>query len=944
MTEWTVAAENSTRGSGEGEWQVAAETPSRRGRRGGGSAPQRTGVGSSPENPVPRGQAVPVGSYGEGPDGSIQFRTANGWRLVRRGDGRPVSARPAPPPPQSSGRLPRLTAQGAQDTLATGVDLITNPFAAGATVMRGIAGGADWIGQHIDDPTNISGRVSNFFNRQADSYGPTGAEKGRRYLMNEAAPTTPVERLAYGAGAALPGLALGPGAVVPTALSAGGGYAAGEATRLLPGASEQDAEMASTVGSIAAPGLGMAAPRVRNAFAPAPIDLPAARAQALASLPEPLRALPPEAMARLDADLRAGTRPQDAAVRAVNSTMRQPIPMSRGQVSGLPEQQAVENAYRAGASGRAPAEIAQAQARDAQAAIGQNLEALGQEATGRPIPARGAGAAVTSETLNSMYDNQRNATNRAYTYARDASADAVVADASRVGGRDLTDQALNIMRRGGRVNEGETLMQWVARNGGIRDQGGELSALDAQLWHKGRPFQRKAVQGADGAGMTLEQAAVAAQEAGFLPERFSRDGVVDTRAQPADLIEAIRRELAGEPVRSQYNAKNQELAQHVRDLEEAAGAAGVDLGSMNNAQARAAIDNYFAGRENAPGGPPPQVPSTALDLGGRLREAMASYDRLNPDVASVFREVGRLSETRPSARLLYDARQRLSRLRGNDTEISAARTAIQELDRYISDALDAGAFDGEPGAVMAWRDALRERRTQGATFESGDLIQQLTEREFRSGARTTSVAPEDAGNRIFGVGNSWMNKADLARDLARMRRVLGQDSEGWNALRGEHFRRLMDAGRGPLEAGADTFSGRNFANAWRDARRNANGALRVLYTEEQIAALDRLAFLADRTTSPVQGGRNTSATATTGRALTREAIRRVLGGIPFAGPVLDAILTLPDAANARGSFVNPRPNQGAPRLDRPRGAPLTRRDALALTGPGLSGAGNRQGE
>ena len=66
-----------------------------------------------------------------------------------------------------------------------------------------------------------------------------------------------------------------------------------------------------------------------------------------------------------------------------------------------------------------------------------------------------------------MYDTQRNATNRAYTYARDASADAVVADTSRVGGRDLTDQALNIMRRAGEVNEGETLMQWVARNGGI---------------------------------------------------------------------------------------------------------------------------------------------------------------------------------------------------------------------------------------------------------------------------------------------------------------------------------------------------------------------------------------------------------------------------------------------------------------------------------------------
>ena len=754
--------------------------PSRRGRRGPRSpngsptAPTR-GQGATPDNPIPYGGRAQRGQYIVAGDGVTMLRGNDGvFRRVElpgvnsgggfNGMTRPAPARPAPPPPQSSGRLPRLTAQGAQDTLATGVDLITNPFAAGATVMRGIAGGADWIGQHIDDPTNISGRVSNFFNRQADSYGPTGAEKGRRYLMNEAAPTTPVERLAYGAGAALPGLALGPGAVVPTALSAGGGYAAGEATRLLPGASEQDAEMASTVGSIAAPGLGMAAPRVRNAFAPAPIDLPAARAQALASLPEPLRALPPEAMARLDADLRAGTRPQDAAVRAVNSTMRQPIPMSRGQVSGLPEQQAVENAYRAGASGRAPAEIAQAQARDAQAAIGQNLEALGQEATGRPIPARGAGAAVTSETLNSMYDNQRQATTNAYAAARNAP-----------------------------------------------------------------------------------------PTAAMFP------------------------------------------------------------------------------------------PAERVMLEANLRGALGEFDPVR--VPSIFRELDRVQGLQDvTPRELFDMRARLTRLRSSNDPVegAAAATAVRALDAEI--ARIEPNMTGDPAAIDLWRAAIRERRQQGDTFESNDRIADLTAREYRSGEPSQAVASEDAGNRIFGVGNSWMNKADLARDLARMRRVLGQDSEGWNALRGEHFRRLMDAGRGPLEAGADTFSGRNFANAWRDARRNANGALRVLYTEEQIAALDRLAFLADRTTSPVQGGRNTSATATTTKALTREGIRRVLGGIPFAGPVLDAILTLPDAANARGSFVNPRPNQGAPRLDRPRGAPLTRQDALALTGPGLIGAGNRQGE
>ena len=859
--------------------------------------------------------------------------TAPARRGGRRGPRNPNGNPTTPPPsapPRRSGPV-RQFGQGLQDTIATGVGLIVNPREAGATIFRSMAQGANEVGARMNDPRNIAGRAALWLNAQADSLGPTAAERTRNVLLNEPMAATPLQRGAYIAGSVLPGLGI-PGAAIPTAASGVGMFGAGEMARA-GGANEYEAGLAGLAGGLVGGAASVAAPRLASRATPPPVDMAAARRAALESLPPNLRTLPRGANAALEADLAANTRPTDAAVRALNNSLPEPIPMSRGQVSGLPDQQAVENAYRAGASGRGPAQLAQAQRQAAEDAILANLNRFGEQVSGGPVPPRGGGGASVSERLNAMYDTQRNATNRAYTYARDASADAVVADTSRVGGRDLTDQALNIMRRGGRVNEGETLMQWVARNGGIRDQGGELSALDAQLWHKGRPFQRKAVQGADGAGMTLEQAAVAAQEAGFLPERFSRDGVVDTRAQPADLIEAIRRELAGEPVRSQYNAKNQELAQHVRDLEEAAGAAGVDLGSMNNAQARAAIDNYFAGRENAPGGPPPQVPSTALDLGGRLREAMASYDQLNPDVASVFREVGRLSETRPSARLLYDARQRLSRLRGNDTEISAARTAIQELDRYISDALDAGAFDGEPGAVMAWRDALRERRTQGATFESGDLIQQLTEREFRSGARTTSVAPEDAGNRIFGTGNSWINKANLARDLTRLREVMGANSQEWGALRGEHFRRLMDAGQGPLEGGAPTFSGRNFANAWRDARARAMPTLRALYSSEEIAALDRLAFLADRTTTPVTGGRNTSATTTTARALSREGLQRALGRLPFAGPLIEAIFNAPETMNARRVFDNPTPNRGAPRLDRPRGNPLSYREALAVMAP-----------
>lgn len=889
---------------------------------------------------------------------SVAVPAEGGWGkdriTVRRRGGSAAGARPtgptprprpaAPPKPNAepSGRLPRLTAQGTQDTLATGIGLITNPYAAGAMVMRGIAGGADWIGQHIDDPTDISGRTASFLNKQADSYGPTAADRARRLFFNEAAPTNATERLAYGAGAALPGLALGPGAVIPTALSAGGGYAAGEATRLIPGSSDQDAEMASTVGSIVAPGLAVGIPRLRGAVTPQPIDLPAATAQALEALPQGARDLPPPAMAQLQADLRAGMRPEDAAVRAVNSTLAEPIPMSRGQTSGLPDQQAMENAMRAGAMGRTPAEIARAQSAQAQAAITTNLNQIGEGVVGGPVPARGAGGALASERLNGMYDAQRAQTDRAYAFARDSSGDSPVAvDLNTVAGKEPIDQALNILRRGRGVSEGQSLLQWLSRRGGLRDEGGELSALDAQLWHKDKPYWGRLVRD-DGA--RLDDAAQSAQEAGFLPERFSRDGVVDTRATPADLLEAVRRELAGEPIRSQFNVKNQELASYARDLDEAVGLAGIDLSRMNNTEARAALDAYFAGRENQPT-PPNDVPAEALDLRSRLNGVMREYDPLNPDVASVVREVQTLAGGKPSARLLYDARARLSRLRGNDTEVGAARRVIGELDSYISDALDAGAFDGEPGAVMAWRDALNERRTQGRTFEGNDLIEGLTQRNFRSGERTTEVAPEDAGIRIFGTGNSWVNKPNLSRDLTRMREILGPESPEWAAVRGENFRRLMDAGRGPLEAGTDTFSGRNFANAWRDARRNAMPTLRELYSPGEIAALDRLAFLADRTTSPVTGGKNYSNSATTAKILTTGKIGSVLRVIPGAEALIDLVRNTQRTGEARRAFIDPQPNRGgAPRVPRRPMAPLTRQDALALTGPGLIGAGNRQGE
>jgi len=93
----------------------------------------------------------------------------------------------------------------------------------------------------------------------------------------------------------------------------------------------------------------------------------------------------------------------------------------------------------------------------------------------------------------------------------------------------------------------ESLVQFLAKRG-LRDDGGELTARDAEIWHKGRPFQRKLVR-AD--GVTLEEAATLAHEAGYFPHAPvpAMDSGDNMHPVTGDqLLEAIERELAGTPV------------------------------------------------------------------------------------------------------------------------------------------------------------------------------------------------------------------------------------------------------------------------------------------------------------------------------------------------------------------------------------------------------------
>jgi hypothetical protein len=74
---------------------------------------------------------------------------------------------------------------------------------------------------------------------------------------------------------------------------------------------------------------------------------------------------------------------------------------------------------------------------------------------------------------------------------------------------------------------GMSMVEWLIKKGGLQDQGGELSAMDAQIEFK------NLIQDA---GMTLDEAAELAVQAGYIAER-----------DPNIVIEAIRNEIAGKP-------------------------------------------------------------------------------------------------------------------------------------------------------------------------------------------------------------------------------------------------------------------------------------------------------------------------------------------------------------------------------------------------------------
>jgi hypothetical protein len=101
------------------------------------------------------------------------------------------------------------------------------------------------------------------------------------------------------------------------------------------------------------------------------------------------------------------------------------------------------------------------------------------------------------------------------------------------------------------ASQGPSLVKFIADNGGMKDDGGELSAMDADKWHVGKPYQRKLI----GDGDSPDGWATLAHDAGY---PIAAPGAKPTQN---DLLDAIQGELRGRPL---YARDNDPLALNAR--------------------------------------------------------------------------------------------------------------------------------------------------------------------------------------------------------------------------------------------------------------------------------------------------------------------------------------------------------------------------------------------
>lgn len=348
--------------------------------------------------------------------------------------------------------------------------------------------------------------------------------------------------------------------------------------------------------------------------------------------------------------------------------------------------------------------------------------------------------------------------------------------ASQAGGLFPEQAAATGSRQPARApSRGDSLATFIAKQGGLTDQGGELSVRDADRWHRAQPFRNRLV---NENGLDMGDAAQRALDAGYFPE-LGRDGSITG----ADLLAAIDAELKGKPRYARELSGQAEDTLSAREAEARWGTQGQDLGGDVPEYGARPMPESMAVYEQQPTTqgvdyvirgldaeleklkvngklPNDDLTRSILDTRQKLRvelNRLAEDSNRNPAYVSAVREAG---DYLSAQRAFTDTQKQLFNNRISARDFSASVKNMTPGDLMYAKAGAANAvYDlAQRGALKpnSWPPAVNAKLRALLGNQAVDGLDDVIANEARMTA-TERVVPTMNGSGTFG----W---ADTARD------------------------------------------------------------------------------------------------------------------------------------------------------------------------------------
>lgn len=295
----------------------------------------------------------------------------------------------------------------------------------------------------------------------------------------------------------------------------------------------------------------------------------------------------------------------------------------------------------------------------------------------------------------------------------------------------------------------KTLSEWVRSKGGLlEDEGGEVRALGGGK--EGRLLNSKT-------GMTLDDAARSAHEAGYFPDNEGRPDI-------NEFVNTLRDDVNGQvPRYSDNDIGNVQYGEYINQLSQELDQRGVDVNKMSPGQ----IENFIRG--DSPGAP------DSIAQRARMREAEYAQRRADSNLEASKDQIGKRqqrmddlrvakqsstaalrtakAELEDIERVLSINNEKADRWRSQAKDIMyIARADDQELMELAKNSVD-GIIGLEPGrsaykGVPMTRGPLKERVLPVLDSEIHDFIDHDVFRNMRKYQH--SIASDTALTRVFG--------------------------------------------------------------------------------------------------------------------------------------------------------------------------------------------------